>query len=266
MVVETVRRLPPPRGAAADPVTPNATLVERDDLTGSIVRLRLRPDDGVPAFRPGQYLALGLPTDGRLVQRPYSTASAAGESDALEFLVRLVSGGMLTPRLWQLASGARAHVGRPKGRFVPDAADPRRPLYIATGTGIAPLMAMLETRLRERFDEPSRLPIVIHGVARTDELAYRDRLAALAAGRRIAYLPVISRPAEPVNAGWRGATGRIDARLPQVLAAAATDPHASIAYVCGNPGMVDAVRDVLGAASFPAEAVRFEAYWTTRAA
>ena len=130
----------------------------------------------MPAFSPGQYLALGLPAGGRLVQRPYSTASAAGETDALEFLVRLVPGGMLTPRLWRLALGARAHVGHPKGRFVPDRNDARRPVYIATGTGIAPLMAMLETRLRERFDEPSRLPIVIHGVARTTSLPFASGL------------------------------------------------------------------------------------------
>ena len=258
--------MPPPRRAAADPVAPNATLVEREDLTDSIVRLRLRPDDGVPAFSPGQYLALGLPTGGRLIQRPYSTSSPAGETDALEFLVRLVPGGALTPRLWRTAVGDRTHLGRPKGRFVPDTGDPRRRLYIATGTGIAPLMAMLETRLRERFDEPSRLPIVIHGVARIDELAFRVRLAALAAERRIAYVPVISKPAESVNAGWRGATGRIDALLRHVLATYSTDPQASIGFVCGNPGMVDAVSGVLGAAGFPSEAVRSEAYWANRAA
>ncbi len=172
-MVETGRRMPPTRATAADPVTPNATLVEREDLTDSIVRLRLRPDDGVPAFSPGQYLALGLPAGGRLVQRPYSTASAAGETDALEFLVRLVPGGALTPRLWRTAVGDRTHLGRPKGRFVPDRDDVRRPVFIATGTGIAPLMAMLETRLRERADGPrGREPIVVHGVARAADLAY----------------------------------------------------------------------------------------------
>lgn len=261
------RRLPPPRRTAADEAIPNATLVEREDLTASIMRLRLRPDAGAPAFEPGQYLALGLAADGHLLQRPYSTASPRGEDSALEFLVRLVPDGALTPRVWRMAVGDRAHLGRPKGRFLAQRDDRRRPLYIATGTGIAPLMAMLETHLREQDDgPPGHRPIVVHGVARADELAYRDRLQALAAGRRIAYVPAISRPADPVNAGWRGASGRVDALLPAVLDEHAADPGASVAFVCGNPGMVDAVRAVLSVKGVPANAIRSEAYWTNRAA
>ncbi len=261
------RRPPPPRRTAADQVIPNATLVEREDLTASIMRLRLRPDAGAPAFEPGQYLALGLAGDGHLLQRPYSTASPRGEDDALEFLVRLVPGGALTPRMWRMAVGDRTHLGRPKGRFVAERDDPRRPLYIATGTGIAPLMAMLETHLRERADgPPDHRPIVVHGVARAEDLAYRDRLQALAARRRIAYVPAVSRPDDPRNAGWRGASGRVDALLPAVLDEHAADPEASVAFVCGNPGMVDAVRAVLAAEGVPADAIRSEAYWASRAA
>src|SRR5450759_4093523 len=92
------RRPPPPRAPRADLSAPNATITEREDVSPGVARLRIRPDDGVPAFEPGQYLALGLDLDGRPLQRPYSTASARGETDALEFLVRLVPDGALTPR------------------------------------------------------------------------------------------------------------------------------------------------------------------------
>ena len=53
----------------------------------------IRPDEPVPPFVPGQYFALGLRVDDRLLQRPYSTASLPPASDGLEFLVRLVPGG-----------------------------------------------------------------------------------------------------------------------------------------------------------------------------
>lgn len=240
---------------------PNATIVEREDVSATIVRLRVRPDDGVPGFEPGQYLALGLVVDGGLVQRPYSISSPRGESDALELLVRLVPPGSLTPRLWRLGRGARVRIGRPKGLFSARGIEGRRPLFVATGTGIAPLLSMLATRLDERPDGPARdRPIVVQGAAFAGDLVGGGRLRDLADRGRIAYVPSVSRPADPVNAGWRGGTGRVDALLPDALAAHAVDPGASVAFLCGNPAMIDAAGAVLRRLGLPAEAIRSEAY------
>lgn len=255
------RRPIPPRGAAGA-LLPNATIIEREDVCASILRLRVRPDDGVPAFRPGQYFALGLEVDGCLLQRPYSTASPADETDALEFLIRLVPNGELTPRLWPLQAGARLRLGRPKGLFTADPADRRRPVFVATGTGIAPLLSMIESRLRQPAGgHRGHRPLVIHGVARAHDLAYRHRLESLARDGRIAYVPAVSRPADPANTGWSGATGRVDTLLAGVLARHAPDPADTVAFVCGNPGMTDAVTARLRAMGLPADAVRSEAYW-----
>ena len=261
------RALPPPRRLDPAALAANATIVEREDLTPSIARLRVRPDDGVPAFEPGQYLALGLTVDDRLLQRPYSTASPSGDRDALEFLLRLVPDGELTPRLWELRTGARLRMGRPKGLFMPDRDDARRPVYVATGTGIAPLLSMLETRLRDVPDGPAhRRPIVIHGVARASELAYRGRLEALVAQGRITYVPAVSRPADPANAGWNGPTGRVDTLVAGVFAKHGADCGGTVAFLCGNPAMVDAVDAALRALGMPPEAIRSEAYWVQPAA
>jgi len=241
---------------------PNATIVEREDVSPTIARLRVRPDDGVPSFRPGQYFALGIAVDGRPLQRPYSTASATSETDALEFLIRLVPHGELTPRLWPLEAGARLRIGRPKGLFTADPSDPRRPLFVATGTGIAPLLAMLESRLESEPDgPPSRGPVVLHGVAHATDLAYLARLQALDHGGRIRYLPAVSRPHDPHNRGWSGATGRLDTLLPAVLADHALDPASTIAFVCGSPGMTHAATAALRAGGLAPDAIRTEAYW-----
>lgn len=256
------RPLPPPRVPAADATAPNAVIVEREDVSPSIARFRVRPDAGVPAFQAGQYFALGIEADGRPLQRPYSTASARGQADTLEFLVRLVPHGELTPRLWGLRTGDRVRLGRPKGRFVPDACDTRRAVYVATGTGIAPLLSMLESGLRETDDGPAhRRPIVVHGVSRPCDLAYRERLEALHAAGRVRYVPAVSRPADPAAVGWTGATGRVDALLAAVLTEAASTPADTVAFICGNPGMTDAAAEALRAFGLPDEAVRSEAYW-----
>ena len=55
-------------GTAVTPgLAPNATIAGRVDLTSSVAHIRVRPDDGAPVFEPGQYLALGLPVDGRVI-------------------------------------------------------------------------------------------------------------------------------------------------------------------------------------------------------
>jgi ferredoxin--NADP+ reductase len=268
MTIEVpTRRMPAPRAARPAAAGPNATIIERELVSATIVRLRVRPDAGVPDFVPGQYLALGLDVDGRPLQRPYSTASSRGDGDALEFLVRLVADGALTPRLWRLDAGSRVSLGRPKGLFTADGTDDRRPVYVASGTGIAPLRSMLETRLLERPDgRASARPVVIHGVAHAGDLAYRHRFLDLAAEGRITYVPAVSRPADPANTGWAGATGRVDALLPAVLGAVGADPGDTVAYVCGNPGMTDAATAALASWGLAAEAVRSEAYWVAATA
>ena len=78
-------------------------------------------------------------------------------------------------------------------------------------------------------------------------------------------MPAVSRPDDPANRGWRGASGRLDALVPSVLADLAVDPCDAVAFLCGNPGMVDAVGTVLRGLGLPADAVRSEAYWVREA-
>ncbi len=267
-----VRRVLPPAPAVLRPgLEPNATLADRHDLTGSVARFTIRPDDGVPPFEPGQYFALGLTVDGKPLLRPYSTASARGETSQLEFLIRLVPDGAFTTRLWALGVGDRLRIGRPKGLFTLRPDDPRTHLFIATGTGLAPFLSMVETLVREdaeRAGRPGRTPaaapraIVVHGVAYVPELAYRDRLERLEAlGVGVRYVPALSRPGHPANDGWTGLTGRIDAALGPVFEDHGIDPADTVAYLCGNPEMIAAAERTLTERGLAAEAIVSEHYW-----
>lgn len=247
------RRLLPARRLGTPP--PNATIVARTDLGPTMARFSIAPDEGVPAFAPGQYFAIGLELGGRLVQRPYSAASAAGDA-TLEFLVRLVPGGELTPALWSAGPGRRVRLGPPKGLFRLSEAHDGATLLLGTGTGIAPLVAMARA-----LRGSARPTVLVHGVARVDELAYGEVLASWAgATADRAYVPAISRPADDSNAGWRGRTGRLDAVVPEVLAELELRPAGVMAYLCGSPAMIEGVGASLRELGVPAHAIRSEAF------
>lgn len=242
----------------------NATLVDRRDQTGDVASFFVHPDaDGAP-FAPGQYATLGLVDGDRPVKRPYSMAAPHAIEGAWEFHVRRVPGGALTERLWDVPVGGRLRLGAPKGRFTLDPRDRRSHLLVATGTGIAPFVAMVRDDVAAGR---RRRIVVVHGVARADELGYAGLLGSAAAqpGARIRYVPTVSRPEDPRSAGWTGATGRAEVVVAERWDALGLDPATTVAYLCGNPGMVAAASVALAGHGLAAADVHTESYWLERA-
>ena len=77
--------------------------------------------------------------------------------------------------LWRLPAGHRMRMIGPKGRFMLEPDDDRTHLFVSTGTGIAPFIAMI--RQTERLGDPRRT-VVLNGCSYVDELGYRDELEA----------------------------------------------------------------------------------------
>jgi ferredoxin-NADP reductase len=195
---------------------PNATLLSREDVTDSMAAFTVALDEPLKAFRPGQYLSLGLIADGALIQRPYSIVALDGSGDRVELFIRRVPQGALSGRLWALPMGARVRVGQPKGLFVLDEEDERPRLFIGTGTGLAPLLAMLEAVAERGHDTATN--VLVHGVSYRDELAYGYRICSwMATGMPLIYRPTLSRADDPRNAGWRGYSGRADTAVARLL-------------------------------------------------
>jgi ferredoxin--NADP+ reductase len=253
-----------PRPSRRRETVPNATLVARVDLTPHVARFFVQPDVAAPPFKPGQYFAVGLEVEGAVLQRPYSTATAAGATGQLEFLVKRVASGTFTPHLFDAAPGTRVWLGPPKGLFMLQAGDPRTHLFISTGTGLAPFISMTQALLGEpNAPAPAGAPrvVVVHGVSYQAELAYRDRLETWSAGGRLDYVPSVSRPSDPRNAGWTGETGRAEAILAGVCDRISADPAETVAYLCGNPDMIEASIAVLGGRGFADGSIVRENYW-----
>lgn len=247
-----------------DPAAPqyNARLVRREDETDSLAYFWVRFDGDPTPFEPGQYMTIGVMVDGKIVQRPYSVASAPARagSDGYEFYVRRVQGGTFTPLLFDLPVGHGMRMIGPKGKFMLLPGDERTHIFISSGTGNAPFVAMMRQAL---IDGTPRPAVMLNGVSHVRELGYRELLEGWQASGEypVTFVPTVSRVMDPSNADWMGRSGRVETILAPVLDELGLTPANSIAYICGNPDMIVSAETTLLARGYPEEQVHKELYW-----
>ena len=209
-------------------------------------------------FEPGQYATLGLMgPEGKLVQRPMSISSSADDLSEYEFFIRLVDAGGFTPLLWERSVGDPINIKGAKGKFLLQD-DGQRALFVASGTGLAPFISMIET-LRGRGQE--RDVVLLHGASHDRDLAWREQLTDLAngGGFPLRYVGTVSRPQNCPD--WAGLTGRVEAIVEGQLDEHGLDPANTTIYVCGNPDMITTVEAIATGRGFEPEQVRKELYW-----
>ena len=127
-------------------------------------------------FRSGQYLTLRTSIDGELVSRSYSICVPA-ESDALEVAVKRVDGGVFSNFANdRLVAGAELEVMPPQGNFCIDPSPGAKAdyLFIAAGSGITPMMALMQSVL---LNERGSTVTLIYGNQRTATIMFRQKLA-----------------------------------------------------------------------------------------
>jgi NAD(P)H-flavin reductase len=172
-------------------------------------------------------------------RRPYSIASAPEETaqhGLIEFLVQTAGNGTsgLTPEL--LRPGTPVALEGPLGSFTfPPHPRERRFLFIAGGTGIAPLRSMLwHTLLAERDGHAS----LIYSVRAPEEFAYMQEFQRLQDEGRIDFRHTVTRAAAE---GWLGRQGRIDVKCLDGL----IQPGETLCFVCGPPALIGDIRQQL---------------------
>ncbi|MFM2098269.1 MAG: hypothetical protein RIT06_897 [Chloroflexota bacterium] len=248
-------------GILSDDPAYNAILAARIDDTETLARVWIKPDAEPAPFTPGQYVTIGVKVGEKFIQRPYSIASSARALDGgYELYLRLVRGGSFTPLAFALPVGHRMRVLAPKGRFTLAPDDTRTHLFVSSGTGIAPFVSMARTLLD---DGTPRRAIYLNGVSYATDLGYRDLIDGWAATGTYpaTYVPTISRPADPLNAGWSGRTGRVETIIRSALADLHVEAGNAVAYLCGNPDMIVAAEHELASYGLPTEAIHKELYW-----
>jgi ferredoxin-NADP reductase len=141
------------------------------DHGGETRSLFLRVPGGI-AFRPGQFVSCLLPVGGERLIRPYSIASSPDDAEHLELLIDRVPGGPGSHYLFDLSPGARVDLTGPWGIFVLDRAPETETVFVALGTGIAPIRPMLH---RAVMGATHSLTLLYA----TTQPIYRDELATL---------------------------------------------------------------------------------------
>jgi ferredoxin-NADP reductase len=201
-------------------------------------------------FAAGQAVMVGL--NGSPLRKPYSIASAPWEvtqTGVMQLLIQ-IDDSALDPHLERATPGTRVDVEGPFGTFGLPAGNPAEPLlFVAGGTGIAPLRSMLMERLRGDTSSIS----VIYSARSPEEFAFRTELDALEKAGRIAAHFTVTRDE---GGGWPGRRGRIDHGLIE-KALPSLDARC---LICGPPQMVTDAKDWLEKIGVPADRILTEQY------
>lgn len=223
-------------------------------LTPELVQLRVRLDAPL-AFYPGQFMELGLGEGDARVWRSYSIASPSSSAQVLDFVIKRIETGAFSSRVCGLAPDSVLQLRGPYGDSY--LRDGDRPILMcAIGSGIAPILSMLQAAARAQDPRPIRF---YYGARRPHDLPLapmlNDLFARLAPGS--SFEPTLDGvlPEDP----WTGARGNVV----QAIQREVTDAHRYDAYLCGAPPMCESVSRLLLAKGLPAPSLFMDRFFTT---
>jgi len=207
--------------------THSLKVVHIEHLTSDIIQLFMKPDFPIQ-YAAGQYIMLGFNTD---ELKPFSIASAPREDGLIECHIRKQADSDWMTQLFASRVGDALVMQGPKDQMsIQPAHQPI--LFVAGGTGFAPMKALLDELLRQNVEVPMHFywgarhanELYMHGVMQDLERQHANLL----------YIPVISEE----DAAWQGATGLVHQ---QVLLDYPSLEHKTV-YMCGPWPMMETAK------------------------
>ncbi|MGH9357873.1 MAG: ferredoxin--NADP reductase [Terriglobia bacterium] len=199
-------------------------------------------------FHPGQFIALHLNSNGQTAVRAYSIAAATRTDNCFELCLSVPP----EDKAWFLGlkAGDTVPFTGPYGAFKLRHPPDRVSAFIASGTGIAPIRAMLQELYQKGHNAESWL---IFGARRETDILFREEFENLARKHPgFHFVPTLSRP----DPGWTGHTGYVQKHIKKYL----VGREGFHAYVCGRPEMIEDVLRVLLSLGYGPEAVSLERF------
>jgi CDP-4-dehydro-6-deoxyglucose reductase len=234
----------------------SSEVIEIKKLTYDVKELALKLIDPPKVdFTAGQYVSIEVTEikegHARLNNRPYSIASPPEENDVIKLCVNLVRGGPGSSYLHSLRLGDKVNFLYPMGYFtIHDEANTSL-LFVATGTGIAPIKSMILHLLRAG----SKRAMTLHwGLRKEEDLYYQEEFALLM--EQYPFFKCITTLSQP-SSEWQGPRGRVTHHLPQNV----RDVENLEAYLCGNGEMIKEVRGILIEKGIARKAIHYEKFY-----
>lgn len=216
-----------------------------------VFRLRLPSSENF-SFVPGQFVMLSLPglldSRGKLIARAYSIASSPSERGVIELCIASYLNGALSTPLFRLNVGDEVIVRGPYGTFRLTTPVSEGTVFIAGGTGLAPLMGMLRSLYAEGYKGKLWL---FYSVSEPNLFMFRNELLGYA--RNNSLQPVVS-TSNP-DSSWGFEKGRVTNTFPKF--AANINKEAQF-YICGPPEMVKDTTALLEQLGFKKENIHKE--------
>jgi CDP-4-dehydro-6-deoxyglucose reductase, E3 len=227
-------------------------VADKWSLAPEVTGLTLRPVAGQAPLNwlPGQYLDVLL-EDGK--RRPFSIASGPRADGGIELHVRHVAGGGFTSWVHEvLTVGTRLRIEGPLGTFVPREDSERPMVFMAGGTGFAPVKAIVEHFMALG----TRRSMALYWGARNAGDLYLRALAEhwTHEAHHLRFHPVLSDPRQAAAAGLRA--GLVHEAVLQDL----PDLSGYEVYMSGPPAMIDAGRRLFAKAGLSDERLYFDSF------
>ncbi|MFW6313761.1 MAG: NADH:ubiquinone reductase (Na(+)-transporting) subunit F [Spirochaetota bacterium] len=238
-------------------------VVERiRDVTHDIKEVYIKlPEGKEVTFVCGQYGQIEVPPYDKIktpTQRAYSMSSPPSDKNHLEFLVRLVPGGIVTSYVHEhLQEGEKMKVIAPFGEFnVKDTGAPM--ICVAGGSGMAPFKSIFQ-HMVETGEIETREIWYFFGARSKRDVFYLDWLDGLDEKyETFHFVAALSEPQEEDN--WTGATGLITEVLAGYLTDKINRDRPLEGYLCGSPGMLDACMAVMRKFEMSEENIYFDKF------
>jgi len=229
-----------------------AKLVSIKDLTSNVRQFVFKPDSGFD-FEAGQFVMIDI-ADGQepTASRAYSIASVPG-GDEFYLMIKLLEDGRGSKFLNDLSERDVLDMKGPLGHFVLNKDSDKDLVFVATGTGVAPMYSMIGSLLKD--GDYSRKMTLFFGLRHIKDVFWREEFEKLASKyENFDFKLTLS---QPEDESWDGLTGRVTAILPE----ADFDFDRIQAYICGSKSMIDQVKKFFIDKGVPEDDIKNEVFW-----
>jgi len=239
----------------------NLILKERKVLTDNTHHFSFAVDAEEPIpYKAGQFISLHLERDGKEHRRNYSIANAPADDATMEMAMSYLPNGLASTVLANMNEGDSLSASGPYGQFfLKDPEPPKRYILIGTGTGITPYRSMLP-KLTELLNTTTLQVVILQGVRSESELLYGQEFVDFASKFDNAIFKACYSREHPKQPADHEVAGYVQNHLSDLN----IDPEGDIAYLCGNPNMVDEAFNKLIELGLDRNKIRREKYISSK--